>query len=308
MTVFRALAQGNATTVEEAIRYAANQFELHQLTFGHGTYTAIDEAAWLTLFALGISPIEAPDYSQCLDAGQIVRYNAVMQQRISERKPAAYITGRSWFAGHEILCDERALVPRSPLAEFINNDCFNLIDTQAATRVLDLCTGGACIAIACAYAMPQAQVDASDISTDALSLAEENVALHQLGARLDLINSALFDKIDASYDLIISNPPYVDAGDIASMGDEFRHEPMLGLASGHDGLDLTRRMLAQAGNYLNDSGLLVVEVGNSAEALENAYPNVPFLWLEFEGGGSGVFALTKDELITSATAISAGLS
>lgn len=296
MTDFVELLRDTRVTLEQAVKHAADEFDRHQLEYGHGTHNAFDEALWLTLHAMGLSPLVSPDFSRELTEDNMNAYQTVMQRRVTERIPAAYITGKTWFAGHEILCDSRALVPRSPLAEFINSDCFGLTDVNGIRRVLDLCTGGGCIAIACAHQWPQTQVDASDLSANALSLAEENVVLHGLENRVHLVESALFELLDQRYDLILSNPPYVDAADINAMSDEFRHEPLLGLAAGTDGLDLVRTMLVEAASYLTDTGLLVVEVGNSAEALENAYPDVPFLWLEIEYGGGGVFALTRQEL------------
>ena len=285
-------------TLDAAIRAAARCFEKYKLCFGHGTDNALDEASWLILHALGLSPATAPDYSMQLNAAQVSQCNDLLQQRIERRQPAAYLTGKAWFAGREFLCDERALVPRSPLAEFINEDFYGLLDHTTSPRILDLCTGGGCIAIACAHAIPEACVHASDLSAKALTLAAENIAMHAMEARLSLFEGSLFEPLSARYDLIISNPPYVDAGDIAAMPEEFSHEPMLGLAAGEDGLDLVRIMLAQAADYLNDGGVLVVEVGNSWQSLEAAYPKVSFEWLEFSNGGHGVFMLHKAQLMT----------
>ena len=283
-------------TIESLIRSAASVFEQHKLGFAHGTETAIDEASWLVLHAIGLSPIEAPEYSQQLNASQIEACNALLSRRIETRLPAAYLTGKAWFAGHEFICDSRALVPRSPLAELINDNFFGLLDGIDNPAILDLCTGGGCIAIACAHALPAARVDASDISDDALALARENLALHDMQQRIQLLQGSLFEPVTERYDLIISNPPYVDASDIASMPKEFSHEPMLGLAAGADGLDLVRIMLRDASTYLKPGGVLVVEVGNSWQALEDNYPDVDFHWLEFAQGGHGVFLLTIDQL------------
>lgn len=302
------LQPGMPTDIERAIRLSAAAFDEHNLVYGHGTNDALAEASWLVLHALGLSPLEEPDYSQVLSEEAIEQCNEVIARRINERVPAAYITGTAWFAGLAFRADSRALVPRSPLAEFILDDFFDLINPQQVHSVLDLCTGGGCIAIACAVQLPHAQVDASDLSTEALSLAAENVTDHHLQARVNLIHSSLFDKLVGPYDLIISNPPYVDASDIDSMGFEFEHEPLMGLAAGSDGLDLVRLMLHQASQYLNENGLLVIEVGNSAAALERTYPDLPFLWLEFDNGGSGIFALTREELVQFASHIEAGLA
>ena len=286
-------------TIETAIRAAAAVFESDELYFGHGTDSAIDEASWLILHSLGLSPQFAPDYSRYMTTSECESCNKLLVRRIQERIPAAYITGEAWFAGHRFLADERALVPRSPLAEFIQYDFFGLLDGQAAPRILDLCTGGGCIAIACALASEDSIVDASDLSPEALDLALSNVKLHGLEKRVSLLHGSLFEPIDQKYSLIISNPPYVDAQDINAMPQEFAHEPPMGLAAGVDGLDLVRIMLREAINYLEPHGYLVVEVGNSGAALEDAYPNVPFGWLQFTHGGHGVFVLSHQELLAA---------
>ena len=291
------LPLGMPMNIETAIRLCAQAFENHQLVYGHGTNDALGEASWLILYALELSPLQEPDYAQSLSNEQLQRCNAIVTRRIAERIPAAYITGTAWFAGLSFRADARALVPRSPMAEFILNDFFDLLDPLKVDSVLDLCTGGGCIAIACARQLPHAKIEASDLSAEALSLAMENVTDHQLKGQVTLVESALFEKLTGSYDLIISNPPYVDGNDISNMGQEFEHEPFIGLAAGDDGLDLVRVILQQAAEYMNEGAVLVVEVGNSAQALENAYPDVPFLWLQFDNGGTGVFVLTRQELL-----------
>ena len=283
-------------TIESAIRTAAEHFERNELYFGHGTDTALDEASWLILHAMQLSPAQSPDYALMLSAEQITCCNALLFRRIHERIPAAYITGEAWFAGHRLLCDSRALVPRSPLAEFINHQFFGLLDGIAQPLILDLCTGGGSIAIACAHAEPHATVHASDLSPEALALARENVTLHKLHNVVQLFQGSLFEPLEQRYDLIISNPPYVDARDIAAMPEEFLHEPLMGLSAGTDGLDLVRVMLRDALDYLKPHGSLVVEVGNSWQALEAAYPDLDFGWLEFTQGGDGVFLLQREEL------------
>jgi len=282
----------------DAIRLAAQAFEAAQLYYGHGTNNAIDEASWLLLHALGLSPVNEPDYEMLLSGEQIISCNEILTKRIELRRPAAYLTGEAWFAGLRFKSDDRALIPRSPLAEFIIEDFFDMLGHYEAPRILDLCTGGGCIAIACVYAREDAIVTGSDISEDALALAAENVQLHKVQSQVQLVRSGLFDQLNDKFDLIISNPPYVDESDINAMAKEFHHEPQLGLVAGEDGLDLVRDMLVQAPEYLTDNGLLVVEVGNSAAALEAAFPHLPFLWLEFSHGGSGVFVLTRQELLT----------
>lgn len=284
-------------TIEDAIRTAAAEFDRQGLVYGHGTADAISEASWLILHALELSPIEQPNYSRLLSGQEITVCNVLLQRRVCERIPAAYLTGTAWFAGLEFKCDQRALVPRSPMAELITHDFFDLIEPERVRTGLDLCTGGGCIAIAMATYLPQATVHASDLSTDALSLAQENVAMHALEDRVALFHGSLFAPVQGQYDVILSNPPYVDASDIATMGAEFEHEPMMGLAAGHDGLDLVKEMLREAADYLTDEGVMVVEVGNSADTLAEFYPTVPFEWLSFEFGGDGVFAIDKQTLL-----------
>jgi len=284
-------------TIEAAIKAAAAAFETEELYFGHGTDSAIDEASWLILHSLGLSPTVEPDYSRTLTIAERESCNTILMRRVKERIPAAYITGEAWFAGHRFLSDARALVPRSPLAEFIQYEFFGLLEGQSAPRILDLCTGGGCIAIAAALASDNSFVDASDLSSEALELALSNVQLHGLEKRISLFQGSLFEPINNKYSLIISNPPYVDAQDINAMPQEFAHEPPMGLAAGEDGLDLVRIMLKEAINYLEPTGFLVVEVGNSGAALEERYPDVPFGWLEFALGGHGVFVLSHQELL-----------
>jgi ribosomal protein L3 glutamine methyltransferase len=291
------LASDCTFTLERAIRTAASCFEKENLCFGHGTNTAVDEAAWLILFSLGLSPTQPPDYGLELNAEQVAVCNRILKRRISERMPAAYLTGQTWFAGHRFFSDQRALVPRSPLAEFINDDFFGILQNFETPRVLDLCTGGGCIAVACAYALPNSRVDASDLSRQALDLARQNVEMHGLQDRVKLLQGSLFEPIDDTYDLIISNPPYVDAVDLESMPAEFHHEPSMGLEAGADGLDLVRTILGQAADYLSVDGYLVVEVGNSQYALERNFDEIDFSWLEFANGGGGVFLVPRTELL-----------
>jgi len=285
-------------TVEAAIRAAATDFQAAGLSYGHGTDNALDEAGWLVSHALGSSPAEPPDYACTLSHAQHDAIRALVARRIDERIPAAYLTGRTWFAGLEFLCDERALVPRSPLAEFLLDDGFGLLplDADEPFRALDLCTGGGCIAIALATLWPNATVDASDLSSEALSLAAENVALHGVQARVNLLHGPLFEPVEARYALIVSNPPYVDAQDLAAMPDEFAHEPSMGLGAGDDGLSLVMPMLAGAAQRLERDGWLVVEVGNSAEALAERVAGLDLGWLEFASGGHGVFAVSRTAL------------
>lgn len=289
-------------TVEQAIRTAAAAFDAAGLNYGHGTDNALDEASWLLMYVLGIPVDQAPNYAQPIAESQRSACNKLIARRISERVPVAYLTGRAWFAGHEFFCDERALVPRSPMAEFINSEYFGLFQSDGSvianppTRILDLCTGGGCIGISCALAEPNCEVVCSDVSPEALGLATKNIAKHGLQQRVSVVESDLFAHVQGRFDLIVSNPPYVDADDIAAMPKEFHAEPMLGLAAGKDGLDLVRVMIEQAPKHLTERGWLVVEVGNSQPAMENAYKQLSLSWLEFSQGGHGIFAIDAANL------------
>lgn len=283
--------------VGEAVALATRYFEQHALGFGQGTTAAIDDAVWLVLECAGQSPLEAPDYSQRLTAAQVRQCNDFLRQRVEQQLPAAYIAGRTWFAGYEFRSDPRALVPRSPIAELILADFHALVELRSGSRVLDLCTGGGCIALAIALHNPDVAVVGTDISTEALALAVENRSMHALDNRVELVAGNLFEPVTGRFDLIVSNPPYVDASDMAQLTREFTHEPRLGLAAGEDGLDLVPTIISEAANYLQPGGWLIVEVGNSAQALVDAYPDVEFLWFDFRYGGDGVFGLPFDELV-----------
>ncbi len=290
-----------ACDVAGVIKAATAYLSSFDLEYAHGTSSAEDEAAWLVLEAAGLSPVDVPDYSTQLDEITLLRVEHFLTQRVQQRTPTAYITGRTWFAGLEFCVDPRVLIPRSPIAEFLLEDGFGFVDLDQVTTALDLCTGSGCIAVALAYACPSAVVDATDLSADALEVAHINVHKHALQDRVRLYQGDLFNALDmhrnnGQYELILSNPPYVDASDMRSAASEFSHEPSLGLAAGNDGLDLVRKIIAEAHRFLAPGGLLVCEVGNSQPALESAFPDVPFLWLEFANGGSGVFALTREQL------------
>lgn len=293
------MSQTQTLTVAAMLEYGQTLFESQGIYFGHGTTNAWDEAVYLLSFVLQLPPnADRSVLDQELTKDQQVSIQALFKRRISERIPAPYLTGQAWFCGLPFIVDERVLIPRSPIAELIMNGFEPWCESEPR-QVLDLCTGGGCIGIACAYAFAEAQVVLSDISSEALAVAAMNIAGHDLDDRITTVESDLFAGLENErvFDLIVSNPPYVDAQDLASMPEEYQHEPEIALASGNDGLDFTRRLLQQACERLTDNGVLVVEVGNSSVALERAFPNVPFVWLEFAEGDSGVFLLTREQLL-----------
>ncbi len=285
-------------TVAEMLDYGQRLFEQRGVYFGHGTDNAWDEAVYLLSFVLDLAPdADREVLGRQLSPQQQTAILALYQRRIDERIPAAYLTGRAWFCGLPFSVDQRVIIPRSPIAELIING-FQPWCSEEPNRVLDLCTGSGCIGIACAYGFESAEVVLSDISPEALDVAESNIALHKLGYRVTAVESDLFEQLQGQqFGLIVSNPPYVDATDFAAMPEEYRHEPELALASGDDGLDFTRRLLREAADHLTRNGVLVVEVGNSWVALERSFPTVPFLWLEFSEGDGGVFLLTREQLV-----------
>lgn len=290
-------------TVEELIAGVAARLRAARLYFGHGTETALDEAAWLVGGALGIEPADLDAHlANVPRPAEQERIATLTAARIGTRKPLAYLLHEAWFAGLKYYVDERVIVPRSLTGELILEGFAPWVDGARVKRVLDLCTGSGCMAIACAQAFPQARVDAVDISADALAVARINVDRHALAGRVRLVRSDLFAALgQRRYDVIVSNPPYVDARDLAAMPPEYRHEPALALAAGRRGLDIVARILRAAPAHLSTNGLLVVEVGNSRAALERAYPRVPFLWATTSGGDDSVFLLTAGQLASIST-------
>ncbi|UMO86288.1 50S ribosomal protein L3 N(5)-glutamine methyltransferase [Pectobacterium sp. PL64] len=285
-------------TIQDMLRWAVSRFNAANVYYGHGTDNPWDEAIQLVLPSLYL-PLDIPEdmYTSRLITSERQRIVERVIRRVNERIPVAYLTNKAWFCGLEFYVDERVLVPRSPIGELINN-YFDEQLPKTPNYILDLCTGSGCIAIACAQAFPEAEVDAVDISSDALAVTEQNIQQHGLEYRVTPIRSDLFRDLPAiRYDLIVTNPPYVDEEDMSDLPQEFRFEPELGLAAGNDGLDLVRRILACAPDYLSDDGVLICEVGNSMVHLIDQYPDIPFTWLEFDNGGDGVFMLTQSQLV-----------
>lgn len=285
-------------TIRDFLRYATSRFNQAGLYFGHGTDNAWDEAAALVLHTLHLPH----DISQqVLDARLVSeeksRLLELIHRRVEKRVPLAYLTNEAWFSGLSFYVDERVLIPRSPISELVEKHFQPWVKPEKVHHILDLCTGSGCIAIALAKYFPESEVDASDISDEALAVAKINLLRHGLEDQVNLHKSDLFNGLPAKkYNLIVSNPPYVSQQEMAELPEEYRHEPSLGLAAGTEGLDVVKRILNDAASYLSPDGILIVEVGNSEEALADAYPQTPFTWLEFERGGGGVFLLTAEQL------------
>jgi ribosomal protein L3 glutamine methyltransferase len=297
-------------SIIDFIRYGASRFSAAGLTFGHSHDNPIDEATHLILASLHLPPDIPPAYGAGrLTAAERENALALIERRINERLPVAYLVGETWFAGLKFKSDRRALVPRSPIAELIESGFAPWLDERHIERALDMCTGSGCIGIAIAEYNPEWQVDIADISEEALSLARENIVFQHLEGRVHAIRSDLFAGVQGQhYDLIVSNPPYVTDEEYAALPGEYAHEPKLGLTSGADGLDLCLRMLDEAAGHLTDDGLLIVEVGESEHALVAMLPEVPFIWIEFKVGQMGVFALERRDLVEHAAAIHAAAS
>jgi ribosomal protein L3 glutamine methyltransferase len=285
-------------SIHDFVRWGASRFNEAGLFFGHGTEDAVTEALTLVLHALHLPPGLPDEVLRGRLTGEEKRQVLeLLARRARERIPAAYLTHEAWFASLAFYVDQRVLVPRSPIAELIERGFEPWLEGIHVLRALDLCTGSGCMAVACAMAMPEVEVDAADISPDALEVAAVNIERYGLQDRVTPVLSDVYDGLpDVQYDLIISNPPYVGAEELAAMPPEYRHEPLVGLNAGEEGLDVVRRILHGALDHLAPDGVLIVEVGASKAALVSAYARVPFLWLEFERGGEGVFLLTAAQL------------
>jgi ribosomal protein L3 glutamine methyltransferase len=276
----------------------ANRFEQSDLFFGHGTDNAWDEAVFLVFCTLQI-PFDSADeiMTRSISRDELARVETLVRRRIQEHVPVAYLVGEAWFAGLPFTVSEQVLIPRSPIAELIDQQFATLLPRDPE-RILDLCTGSGCIGIATALVFPQARVDLADISDSALALARRNVERHGLQARVQVLHSDLFAGLAATYDLIITNPPYVSQEEVDELPAEYRHEPALGLVSADDGLEIPLRILRDASEWLTPEGVLILEVGYSREALTARLPHVPLLWLEFANGGEGICLLTRRQLLT----------
>ena len=294
------IARTRFTTLRDCLRFAVTRFDDAKLFYGHGTDNAYDEAVYLMLASLGLPRDRLDPF---LDAqllpDEIDKLLDVIKRRAEERVPAAYLTKEAFLGEYRFYVDERTIVPRSFIAELLREEALEpwIEHPELIHRALDLCTGSGCLAILLADHFPDAEIDAVDLSSDALDVAEINVAEYDLGTRIHLIDSDLFaDLAGETYDLIVSNPPYVDAPSMEELPDEYRHEPVMALGSGEDGLDITRKIIAAGTTYLTSHGVMVVEIGHNREALEEAYPDLPFVWLDTTSGDGFVFLLTRQML------------
>ncbi len=297
-------------SIIDFIRYGASRFAGAELTFGHSYDNPLDEATHLVLHTLHLPHDLSPNYGSAkLTAAEKKAVLALIERRVDERKPVAYLTGEAWFAGLKFKSDERALVPRSPIAESIQAGFSPWLDGIGVQRALDLCTGSGCIGIAMAVHNPEWQVDLADISDSALALARENIQFQDVGERVRALKSDLFAGLNGEvYDLIVSNPPYVTEQEYAALPPEYSHEPALGLRAGHDGLDFALRILNEAPAHLSEDGWLFVEVGESERALARLLPKLPLNWIEFEVGQMGVFAIAREDIVKHADSIRTAVS
>lgn len=292
------------TSILDYVRWGASRFAAAGLTFGHGTDNAVDEAAHLVLYALNLDPGLPDAYlGSALTLDERRRVMAIIEQRIESRLPAPYITHSAWFAGLEFFVDERVIVPRSPIAELIEDEFQPWLDYREPLTILDLCTGSGAIAIACAEVFADALVVATDASPDALEVARINCERLDTGPQVELVESDLFDRLDdRRFDLIVTNPPYVTHSEWSTLDPEFRHEPGFAFHGDADDLVLVERILFESPDHLNEDGLLIMEVGASAFLLERRYPDLPVTWVDLERGGMGVGVFEAEDLAAWADA------
>lgn len=291
-------APGELISLLDWVRWGASRFNEAKLFFGHGTDNALDDALALVLHAVHLKhDIPEAYLAARVTADESEHILALFRERMERRVPAAYLIGEAYFFGLPFYVDENVLIPRSPIAELIGEGFAPWLDSDHVSSILDMCTGSGCIGIACAFAFPDALVDLSDISPAALDVAQRNIERHGLESRVRALRADVYEGLDGErYDLIVSNPPYVSTAEMKTLPDEYRHEPELALEAGDDGMDVVVRMLRGGADYLRPGGIMVVEVGASAELLMARFPDVPFLWLDFEHGGDGVFLLTAEQL------------
>jgi ribosomal protein L3 glutamine methyltransferase len=289
-------------TLRDVLRWTTSQFNNADLFYGHGNADAFNDALQLILHCLHLPVTEFPEMfaDARLSVAEKQTIAELVHRRITERIPVPYLTHEAWFAGLAFYVDDRVLIPRSPFAELIE-ESFSpwLQEPDSVNSILDLCTGGGCIAIACAYAFPHASIDAVDISQDALDVAKINITKHQVDDQVHIIKSDLWRELaEQKYDVIVSNPPYVGAQEMTTLPAEYRHEPTSALEAAENGLALVEKILLHAAKHLTDMGLLFVEVGNSDYATMERWPDIDFLWLDFEHGGHGIFMLTQQQCLT----------
>ncbi|WP_373814980.1 50S ribosomal protein L3 N(5)-glutamine methyltransferase, partial [Neisseria dentiae] len=292
-------AAKHLTTVRDILRFAVSRFNEAGLHFGHGSDNAHDEAAYLILHTLNL-PLDTlePYLDAKLLSAEKEEVLGLIERRVTERIPVAYLTHQAWQGEFDFYVDERVIVPRSFVYELLGEPLLPWIEHEELVhRALDLCTGSGCLAVQMAHHYPAAEIDAVDLSLDALEVAAVNIESYGLEERINLIHTDLFEGLEGTYDLIVSNPPYVDAESVAELPEEYLHEPELALGSGSDGLDATREIILQAAKFLNPKGVLLVEIGHNRDVLEAAYPELPFTWLETSGGDGFVFLLTREQLL-----------
>lgn len=295
-------AAKHLTTVRDILRFAVSRFNEAGLHFGHGSDNAHDEAAYLILHTLNL-PLDTlePYLDAKLLSAEKEEVLGLIERRVTERIPVAYLTHQAWQGEFDFYVDERVIVPRSFVYELLGEPLLPWIEHEELVhRALDLCTGSGCLAIQMAHHYPAAEIDAVDLSLDALEVAAVNIESYGLEERINLIHTDLFEGLEGTYDLIVSNPPYVDAESVAELPEEYLHEPELALGSGSDGLDATREIILQAAKFLNPKGVLLVEIGHNRDVLEAAYPELPFTWLETSGSDGFVFLLTREQLLGEA--------